>query len=887
MLLATSLLLAPMAAWTSQAPVTTGALVQAPDPVLFDAPWIGYDIARYPDGLSWASRTADFNGDGAPDLAAVGYDYNPSLSILLGDGAGGYLPPAQYALVLGAWDLEAADFDNDGDVDVVAADTGRFWEGFTFELFRNNGDGSFSYGGWFNCGAGPNGMTAADFNGDGWMDVAVAHDAYIVCAASFAVVLNDQNGGFLAPRTYTIGSCSNDIDAGDLDGDGDPDLVVGHEGNRASILRNDNGAFSVQEVKDALPGAFIGVSPAVQMADVDHDGDNDVLYTHEGAGGVSVGAVALFRNNGAAGFGAAQRITLGPGNGGVHVATADVTGDGWIDLLVPTEITQKWWLVPGDGAGGFGAARELRAGEFPRSIEATDLDGDADLDVTVVASGSLEACVYLNPGDGAFEQRPVIEMSDPREAPTSFSNLGSADIDLDGDLDLVVGFSHNFNDRYGLTVRRNNGDGSFASGETYNTSRLPDALTLSDVSGDGYVDLVFADYLQFSSNLRVRLNDGTGAFGAGMTFGAVGCDPEAIETADVDEDGDLDVLVGGCYGVVQISKNNGDGTGFSAFLRHTVNGNTHALGLGDFNEDGHLDLLTPSGQQGALEISFGNGDGSFDAPLPVATGRDVHAVAVTHLDADGHLDLAAIYNLDGTGLTARRGRGNGDFFLANSYMGSQSSRFDQVRSVATSDVNADGFSDVMTANFGSQDICVWLGRGDGTFEEVIRYGVGQQAWDLHHGDYDGDGLGDVAVLVERDSPFTSWYYPGVVVLRGLVGGLPNDLALSQGELRRGQPAVFTVSHALPGETVYFLYSRNDTGAGPCPPQLGGLCLNLLRPITGLGSAQTDAGGTAALVLTVPAGAPAGQDVHTQAVARRGPGGAGSVKSNTVSTSILP
>ena len=442
------------------------APAQQPDPVLFDAPWIGYDIARYPDGLSWASRAADFNGDGVPDLAAVGYEYNSSLSILIGDGAGGYLPPVKYPLLEESWDLEVADFDRDGDIDVVAADTGRDWEGFTCELFDNNGDGTFENAGWFNCGNGPNGITAADFDGDGYVDVAVAHDAYIYCAASFAVLLNDRNGGFQARRLYTVESCSNDIDAGDLDGDGDPDLVVGHESNRVTFLRNDQGVFTILTVMSALPNPYGGLSPAVEIVDVDNDGDKDVLYTHEGAGGIDEGAVALFRNHANVSFGAAERITLGGGGGGVHIETADVTHDGWPDLLVPTEYGQSWWLVPSNGAGGFETAQELRAGEFPRSIEATDLDGDADLDVTVVASGSLEACVYLNPGDGSFEQRPIIEMSDPVQAPTSFSNLGAADLDLDGDLDLLVGFSHNWNNKYGFMVRRNYGDGSFAAAET-------------------------------------------------------------------------------------------------------------------------------------------------------------------------------------------------------------------------------------------------------------------------------------------------------------------------------------------------------------------------------------------------------------------------------------
>ncbi|TAH39630.1 MAG: hypothetical protein EYC70_02245 [Planctomycetota bacterium] len=113
-----------------------------------------------------------------------------------------------------------------------------------------------------------------------------------------------------------------------------------------------------------------------------------------------------------------------------------------------------------------------------------------------------------------------------------------------------------------------------------------------------------------------------------------------------------------------------------------------------------------------------------------------------------------------------------------------------------------------------------------------------------------------------------------------------SLTLVQDPLRRGQTTRFTASNAVAGETVSYLYSLAGIGAGPCPPQLGGLCLDLLRPITVFGSAVADASGNAVLSVTLSPGTPL-VTLHTQAVARRGPGGALSVKSNTVSAAILP
>ncbi len=112
------------------------------------------------------------------------------------------------------------------------------------------------------------------------------------------------------------------------------------------------------------------------------------------------------------------------------------------------------------------------------------------------------------------------------------------------------------------------------------------------------------------------------------------------------------------------------------------------------------------------------------------------------------------------------------------------------------------------------------------------------------------------------------------------------LVLSQTDLVRGSPTELTVTGAEPGERVRFLASPVGTGDGPCPGQLGGLCLDLLRPIRNLGVATADAGGTAVLSWTVPGSLP-GSTLHTQAIVVRGSGGENSVKSSTISAPVLP
>ncbi len=112
------------------------------------------------------------------------------------------------------------------------------------------------------------------------------------------------------------------------------------------------------------------------------------------------------------------------------------------------------------------------------------------------------------------------------------------------------------------------------------------------------------------------------------------------------------------------------------------------------------------------------------------------------------------------------------------------------------------------------------------------------------------------------------------------------ILLDQQPLRRGQRTEFHAYAAQPGETVYFLYSTSGLGNGPCPPQLGGLCLDILNAVQILDTATADSTGHATISPRIPANAPL-IEVHTQAAARRGSNGIDSVKSNTLSDTIEP
>lgn len=179
----------------------------------------------------------------------------------------------------------------------------------------------------------------------------------------------------------------------------------------------------------------------------------------------------------------------------------------------------------------------------------------------------------------------------------------------------------------------------------------------------------------------------------------------------------------------------------------------------------------------------------------------------------------------------------------------------------------------------------WISWGPYTWADGLIPRSDGLIWECS--DFEGDGIHpgpDAEVKVsnmlmdffKNDSTTASWFLEG-----GNTGPV-----LSQSDLNLGQTATFTVTNMNGGEIAYYLYSLSGTGSGPCVPQLGGLCLDLLNPVVQFGTASAAGNGTAILSVTIPSTAPL-TTVSTQAVVQRGVGGADSVKSNTVTAMILP
>ncbi|MET4107575.1 FG-GAP-like repeat-containing protein [Hymenobacter sp. UYP22] len=372
-----------------------------------------------------------------------------------------------------------------------------------------------------------------------------------------AAVAGLGRGAFLPGPDPVVGAGPEDVAMGDVDGDGDLDVLTANTtDNSVSVLLNSGaGAFT------AAAAVTVGAGPVrVLLGDVDGDGDLDLL-----AASYSAGTVSVRLNNGTGSFGGTQEVAAG--NGPRGLALGDVDGDGDLDLAVGNGVSNLVVVrlngsdSSGSNTGIFGGGQTISASTESGAVALADVDNDGDLDLLAASLVSNLVAVRLNGGDatgsntGVFSGTGFVTV---RDSPT---NMAVGDVDGDGDLDVLTA---NFGTS-SVSVCVNNGSGSFTNPRDVAVGPSPYDIALADVDADGDLDLLTAndDFGPGGNTVSVRLNGGdatgsnTGVFSNGSTV-AVGEQPRSLALADVDGDGDLDLVAGNSVGnTVSVRLNGG------------------------------------------------------------------------------------------------------------------------------------------------------------------------------------------------------------------------------------------------------------------------------------------------------------------------------------------
>lgn len=640
-----------------------------------------------PQGFGGNITAADLNNDGHVDLL-VGYSGpKAQIAALLGNGDGTFGAPIITTLpVAGNYfanmrsQAGVADINGDGALDIIVSDTAN---GAIYVLIGNN-TGSFSLSNVIPNLNSPTTIWTGDFNGDGKRDFV----AFGFLSATVTVYLGKGNGTFQAGVDY--GGGNNPITSvalADMDGDGHVDIVSGTQSNSIRIFHgNADGTFATTSEGGANLNSY---SVVLGVADLNSDGVPDILVSDADGLNVLLGAGNL-------GFDAPFPYALGASPG--TFALADFDRDGHLDLALTA--VDGIVLLRGSAQGVFQSFDVYPMGQPVNAIAAGDFNGDRIVDLAL-AEGAAGPGILLGNGDGTFR----VQSTTPSRSGTG-GHVLTGDFDGDGKTDLYFSGTN-----FAGTVMFGNGDGTFSSQVDLSIQQIGyQAAGAADFNKDGRTDLADMNYQSVDvilgqANRSFAVN--ASAFSSWTLSNLQSNVAPAI--GDFNKDGNPDLVIAGIT-TFQVLLGNGDGTFTPGRTMNTqLPGYTNlvapvAIATADLDGDGNLDLVIPVSYPSVAEIFYGNGDGTFQYPvvLPLQTG--VEQVYIADVNGDHLPDL--ILTTQGV-ITIIHNTGNRTFSGETHYVAGL------IKALAIQDFNGDGLPDIAVASSGST-VAVLLNQPGGS-----------------------------------------------------------------------------------------------------------------------------------------------------------------------------
>ncbi len=645
-----------------------------------------YEVAHH--NLAWG----DYDNDGDEDFFSCGYgsgvcylydnnggSYSNS-NIVFGNNRGGE----------GHW----GDYDNDGDLDLVS--TGSVSQ----TLYINNGDKTFSSALISQNAGFDTRIDGGDYDNDGDLDLVVFN------SNSTKLFENDGTGAFSDTGIQFQSGYGNvstlmTIKFGDYDADGDLDIYVPgkvYRNNSEQVVNKPTAPVNVSAISVTNNSATLSWLPSTDVENTaftyetylyNIDSSRAVLdpvevnrttgkrfftglgnnifkttqnFTGIPGGNYEFGVLAIdnsgnysslskttFNVSSANTVDSLQLVQNLDGLAQSILKFADYDSDGDLDVIIAgnnSSSVPTVRLYKNDGNASFTEDQNssITGFSYP-GLSWGDVDGDGDLDFAISGNTSTgyQAKLYLNNGSAVFTEA----VSDPFYD-AYWGNMDMGDLDNDGDLDIFqTGLQAN-----GTRVAEifwNDGKGTFTKDTTNTFTGTADGETpLADVDNDGDLDILLSGYIDANGNItQIHLNDGTGNFTQSQSLQGVASN--GMDFGDYDNDGDVDLILTGIdFGAgsrrAYIYENDGSGS-FTIDATNTIaSASSSNAKWGDYDHDGDLDLIVSGFSDATIRETFiytNNGTGTMSYTSNAAiTGSEEGYVDWADLDGDGFLEVA-------------------------------------------------------------------------------------------------------------------------------------------------------------------------------------------------------------------------------------------------------
>jgi hypothetical protein len=658
----------------------------------------------------------------------------------------------------GPYDLALADYNGDGKLDLATAN--RDDETVTVRLsksdvFDEKITPEPSIGGDLTH------IEAGDLDGDSYVDLVVLKTlGGSTSAVSF--LYNHGTGTFNLPIDRSITATPEGLALGDIDDDGDQDIVIAnsHPPFSVIIILNDASRKWTDGKELELPNAPSDVA----LVDLNGDKLLDIAATSiEGGLSVFLNSIDGYDSRKDMGFKLQQALTSG-----------DIDGDGDEDVLTVSRAESSVRIGLNPGSGDVTEEGLFIIGNNPTDIVARDFDGDGDKDIGVCNLGDGTASVVLNNGLGRFA------WYDPQYI-TSSGRIATGDFDADGDHDII---SSNY-DTSTIEIVFNEGDGLEWNVVEYESHKVvssegirgsePFYPTVADFDNDKDLDFIYGEELSYSIIFMENV-DGEGNFKNESVAKKGGPNlldspPFVAEAVDVELDGDLDIVTNHVnWQHLSVLINNGDGTYDRRLNISTVPHYGYDLAVHDYDGDGDGDIITANyGVSLNFDdtISFFRNDmktsGNFTFAKDITLKKGPRTLHIADMNNDGHGDIVVAFayrkglkDIDRGEVAVMFWTGIGEYSDPKYYTAGI-----LPGEVYITDLNEDGNGDIICLNQGTGSggsMSIYINDGDRSFKPQLEFTGFPFAYPVYR-DLDGDGREEIILpALSTHLLFYRWLY---------------------------------------------------------------------------------------------------------------------------------